>query len=80
VRLISADDKGAGLDKWATCIAVLFSAVIKLSGATQRDPTSGMVVDAVMRVWRGVDETRGRELPPSFYDGASSTGSTCATA
>ena len=32
------DDKGAGIEQWATCIAVLFVAVIKLSNVPSKDP------------------------------------------
>lgn len=54
-------DGGASLKEWATCIAVLFSAVMKLSGVAPRDADG----NAIKRVWRGVDESE-RELPEPF--------------
>ena len=54
-------DNGASLREWATCIAVLFSAVMKLSGLTPRDSDGNVV----RRVWRGVDESD-RALPDLF--------------
>ena len=59
-------DHGAGLEQWATCIAVLFAAVIKLSGVLPRDPTTGEPV-TVTRVWRGVGE-KTMQLPKAFYE------------
>jgi hypothetical protein len=44
-----------GLEQWATCIAVLYSAVIKLM--KNAPPTT---------VYRGLDESNGWELPPAF--------------
>jgi hypothetical protein len=44
-----------GLEQWATCIAVLYSAVIKLM--KNAPPTT---------VYRGLDESGGWELPPEF--------------
>jgi hypothetical protein len=57
-------DGGKGLEQWATCIAVLFSAVIKLSAVPPCKPDSGK---PVLRVWRGVKET-GMRLPPAFLE------------
>ena len=54
-------DDGASLKGWATCIAVLFSAVMKLSGVASRDAEGS----PIKRVWRGVDESE-RELPDRF--------------
>jgi hypothetical protein len=54
-------DGGASLKEWATCIAVLFSAVMKLSGVAPRDADG----NPIKRVWRGVDESE-RELPDRF--------------
>ena len=69
LRGLDADnhpDDGKGLERWATCLAVLFSAVIKLSGALPRDPATGKPV-TVKRVWRGVGEER-MKLPQSFLE------------
>ena len=54
-------DRGEGLKEWATCIAVLFSAVMKMSGVQVLDDRG----QVVKRVWRGVDESK-RELPTEF--------------
>ena len=61
-------DGGAGLDQWATCIAVLFSAIIKLSSAPvlTLDVDSGQMV-SLRKVWRGVRE-QPRALPPVFLE------------
>jgi hypothetical protein len=50
-------DIKAGLRKWATCIAVLYDAIIRLSSQTPTELT----------LWRGLDESR-RCLPQWFLD------------
>ena len=57
-------DNGRGLEQWATCLAVLFSGVIKLSAVPPRDPVTNR---PVTRVWRGVEETA-LKLPPAFLE------------
>ena len=59
------NDNGVGLSQWATCIAVLFSAVIKLSGVLPRDANGQP--SAIAKVWRGVRETD-MALPLAFLE------------
>lgn len=51
------EDAGA-LPRWATCIAILCAAILKLSHASRSEDKT---------VYRGVYEGAGRELPESFY-------------
>jgi hypothetical protein len=55
-------DDDAGVADWATCLAVLYSAVVKLSYLTPADASG----KPVAKVWRGVDEGTG-QLPADFY-------------
>ena len=54
-----------GLRDWATCIATLFSAVVKLSFLRPINELGELI--AVVTVWRGVSESR-LELPRQFYE------------
>ena len=57
-------DNGQGLAQWATCLALLFSAVVKLSRVLPRDLESGK---PITRVWRGVKEVS-MKLPKAFLE------------
>lgn len=50
------DDRGQGVRDWATCIAVLYSAVVKLSYLIPLDKEGNPV--PIVKVWRGVQEVR----------------------
>lgn len=55
---------GQALHDWATCVTILYGAIIKLSAVITRKARSNEVV---RKVWRGVSETT-RSLPRDFYE------------
>ena len=58
-------DGGEALRLWASCLAVLFSAVVKLSCVPARDASGAEM--SVRKVWRGMREEHLR-LPASFVE------------
>ena len=59
------DEHFTGIEEWATCIAVLFSAVMKLTNLPPKVDRGGKE-EPVTRLYRGVKEEP-RALPESFY-------------